>query len=224
MPPAQPEGHESNRQPPSGPIRILLVDDHLLVRRGFRRMLEDDPDIRVVAEAGDGHDALEAVAAFRPNVVLMDFALPSMNGAVATRHILKSWPETLVLILSMHTEPAYVRMCLEAGARGYLLKNAMDLELVDAVKQVASGVQVMDPRLALPAGERPAKLPALTTRELEVLQLIVLGKSNKDIAVVLGLSANTVAVHRSNLMQALGTHNTAELVVYAIRNGLVAIA
>jgi len=224
MPPAQPEGHESNRQPPSGPIRILLVDDHLLVRRGFRRMLEDDPDIRVVAEAGDGHDALEAVAAFRPNVVLMDFALPSMNGAVATRHILKSWPETLVLILSMHTEPAYVRMCLEAGARGYLLKNAMDLELVDAVKQVASGVQVMDPRLALPAGERPAKLPALTTRELEVLQLIVLGKSNKDIAVVLGLSANTVAVHRSNLMQALGTHNTAELVVYAIRTGLVAIA
>ena len=224
MPPAQPEGHESNRQHPSGPIRILLVDDHLLVRRGFRRMLEDDPDIRVVAEAGDGHDALEAVAAFRPNVVLMDFALPSMNGAVATRHILKSWPETLVLILSMHTEPAYVRMCLEAGARGYLLKNAMDLELVDAVKQVASGVQVMDPRLALPAGERPAKLPALTTRELEVLQLIVLGKSNKDIAVVLGLSANTVAVHRSNLMQALGTHNTAELVVYAIRNGLVAIA
>ena len=224
MPPAQPEGHESNRQPPSGPIRILLVDDHLLVRRGIRRMLEDDPDIRVVAEAGDGHDALEAVAAFRPNVVLMDFALPSMNGAVATRHILKSWPETLVLILSMHTEPAYVRMCLEAGARGYLLKNAMDLELVDAVKQVASGVQVMDPRLALPAGERPAKLPALTTRELEVLQLIVLGKSNKDIAVVLRLSANTVAVHRSNLMQALGTHNTAELVVYAIRNGLVAIA
>src|SRR5580693_1080266 len=132
---------------PEATISVLLVDDHALVRRGFRRMLEDDPGIRVVGEASDGHDAVEAAATLRPSVVVMDFALPSMNGAVATRQILKSNPETAVLILSMHSEPAYVRTCLEAGARGYLLKNAMDLELVAAVRQVAAGEQVLDRRL-----------------------------------------------------------------------------
>jgi DNA-binding NarL/FixJ family response regulator len=203
---------------------VLLVDDHLLVRRGFRRMLEDDPAIRVVAEAGDGPEAIEAALEHRPHVVVMDFALPSMNGAVATRRILAAIPATAVLILSMHSEPAYVRNCLEAGARGYLLKNAMDLELVEAVKQLAAGGRVLDPRLALSPDEQPSERPALTARELEVLQLIVHGKSNKDIAVVLGLSANTVAVHRAKIMQTLGMHNTAELVVYAIRNGLVSIA
>jgi DNA-binding NarL/FixJ family response regulator len=206
---------------PPDSISVLLVDDHSLVRRGFRRMLEDDPSIHVVGEASDGHDAVEAAAALRPMVVVMDFALPSMNGAVATRHILKTNPNTAVLILSMHAEPNYVRTCLEAGARGYLLKNAMDLELVDAVKQVAEGVQVLDPRLGrLPKAEAEAQV-SLTTRELEVLQLIVHGKSNKEIATVLGLSVNTVAVHRANIMQALGMHNAAELVAYAIRNGLV---
>lgn len=203
-------------------ITVLLVDDHSLVRRGFRRLLEDDPQIRVVAEASDGHDAVEAAERLRPNVVVMDFALPSMNGAVATRHILKSCPETVVLILSMHSEPSYVRTCLDAGAAGYLLKNALDLELVEGVKRVAAGERVLDPRLGL-IGETKDK-PVLTTRELEVLQLIVNGKSNREIATVLGLSVNTVAVHRANVMQALGIHNTAELVVYAIREGLVSIA
>lgn len=203
-------------------ITVLLVDDHILVRRGFRRMLEDDPEIRVVGEAGDGSDAVEQAAALKPRVVVMDFALPSMNGAVATRLIRKASPEIEVLMLSMHSETNYVRTCLDAGARGYLLKNAVDLELVDAVKQVARGVEVLDPRLSrVPSDD--AK-PALTTRELEVLQLIVHGKSNKEIAVVLGVSANTVAVHRANLMQTLGIHNTAELVVYAIRNGLASIS
>jgi DNA-binding NarL/FixJ family response regulator len=204
-------------------ITVLLVDDHALVRRGFRRMLEDDSQIRVVGEASDGHDAVEAVEKLHPAVVVMDFALPSMNGAVAARHILKNNPETAVLVLSMHSEASYVRTCLEAGARGYLLKNAMDLELVDAVKRVAAGERVMDPRLGA-LGEPGKAQPALTTRELEVLQLIVNGKSNKEIATVLGLSANTVAVHRANVMQTLGIHNTAELVVYAIREGLVSIA
>jgi DNA-binding NarL/FixJ family response regulator len=207
---------------PDAVISVLLVDDHALVRRGFRRMLEDDPGIRVVGEASDGHDAVEAAANLRPAVVVMDFALPSMNGAVATRQILKANPETAVLILSMHSEPAYVRTCLEAGARGYLLKNAMDLELVAAVKQVAGGARVLDPRLGSLA--QPEEDPSLTTRELEVLQLIVNGKSNKEIATVLGLSANTIAVHRANIMQTLGIHNTAEMVVYAIRKGLVSIA
>ena len=202
-------------------ITVLLVDDHILVRRGFRRMLEDDPEIEVVGEAGDGHEAVELAASLKPRVVVMDFALPSMNGAVATRMIRKASSEVEVLMLSMHSEHNFVRTCLDAGARGYLLKNAVDLELVDAVKQVALGIEVLDPRLAkLPKGE---EAPQLTTRELEVLQLIVHGKSNKEIAVVLGVSANTVAVHRANLMQTLGIHNTAELVVYAIRNGLVTL-
>lgn len=205
-------------------IRVVLVDDHLLVRRGFRRMLEDDPRIEVVAEAGDGQEAVDLVLAQRPDVVVMDFALPSMNGAVATRRIVREAPEIAVLILSMHAEASYVRNCLDAGAKGYLLKNAMDLELVEAVKQLAAGEQVLDPRLALPATGETATTRTLSDRELEVLQLIVAGKSNKDIALVLGLSPNTVAVHRANIMEALHLHNTAELVVYAIRHGLVSIA
>jgi len=211
-------------QPNEKPVTVVLVDDHLLVRRGFRRMLEDDPAIRVVGEAGDGPEAIDLALRERPDVIIMDFALPSMNGAVATRRITNAAPEIAVLILSMHSEPAYVRNCLDAGARGYLLKNAMDLELVEAVKAVAAGRRVLDPRLAppdSPAGEPPQPLSA---RELEVLQLIVNGKSNKEIAAVLGLSANTIAVHRANIMQALDIHNTAELVVYAIRHGLVSIA
>ena len=132
---------------PEPEISVLLVDDHSLVRKGFRRLLEDAPDIRVVGEASDGHEAVEAVGALKPQVVVMDFALPSMNGAVATRRIRELYPETAVLILSMHAEPNYVRTCLEAGARGYLLKNAMDLELVSAVRKVAAGEQVLDQRL-----------------------------------------------------------------------------
>jgi DNA-binding NarL/FixJ family response regulator len=209
---------------PEKTITVLLVDDHLLVRRGFRRMLEDDPAIRVIGEAGDGQDAVSLALAERPSVVVMDFAMPSMNGAVATRRIAAEAPEVAVLVLSMHPEPAYVRNCLDAGARGYLLKNAMDLELVEAVKAVAAGRRVLDPRLALPPDSSGEAAPALSVRELEVLQLIVNGKSNKDIAAMLSLSANTVAVHRANIMNALDIHNTAELVVYAIRHGLVSIA
>jgi DNA-binding NarL/FixJ family response regulator len=208
---------------PKAELAVLLVDDHALVRRGFRRMLEDESDIRVVGEASDGQDAVDAAAKLRPDVIVMDFALPSMNGAVATRRMLEADPAAKVLILSMHAEPNYVRTCLDAGARGYLLKNAMDLELVSAIRRVAQGEQVLDPRVGrLPAPDEPRA--ELSTRELEVLQLIVHGKSNKEIAVVLGLSANTVAVHRANIMQTLGIHNTAELVVHAIRTGLVSVA
>jgi DNA-binding NarL/FixJ family response regulator len=203
-------------------ISVLLVEDHQLVRRGFRRMLEDEPDISVVGEASDGPEAIELAAGLQPAVVVMDFALPSMNGAVAAQRILKAVRNTAILMLSMHAEPNYVRTCLDAGARGYLLKNAVDLELVDAVRKVAAGGRVMDPRLGqMQLGNSPA--PALTTRELEVLQLIVHGKSSREIAIVLGVSANTVGVHRANLMQTLGVHNTAELVVHALRNGLASI-
>ena len=208
---------------PKPSISVILVDDHHLVRRGFRRMLEDDPEITVVGEASDGHDAVEEATKLQPAVVVMDFALPSMNGAMATTLIRKAAPKTAVLMLSMHSEANYVRSCMDAGASGYLLKNALDLELVDAVKKVAAGQHVLDPRLGRYAEMCGDAAPKLTARELEVLQLIVHGKSNKEIATVLGVSTNTVNVHRANLMQTLYLHNTAELVVYAIRNGLASI-
>ncbi len=202
-------------------ISVLLVDDHSLVRRGFRRMLEDEPDIRVVGEASDGEEAVKLARSLKPQVIVMDCALPGMNGLQATRKILQMLPETLVLMLSMHTEETWVRQAVDAGARGYVLKNAMDLELSSAIRRMVKGETVLDGQLSkqqVLKGERNA---GLTPREVEILQLICDGKSNKEIASQLELSANTVAVHRANIMDALGIHKTAELVVYAIRNGLV---
>ncbi|MDX1981981.1 MAG: response regulator transcription factor [Bryobacteraceae bacterium] len=203
-------------------IRVLLVDDHALVRRGFRRLLEDDPDVEVVGEASDGAQAEELSRQLKPDVVVMDYALPAQSGALTTRKILAGQPGVRVLMLSMHTEPSYVTQSREAGAAGYLLKNALDLELVQAIKQVMAGVWVQDPRL-VQAASATATARALSTRELEVLQHIVAGRSNKEIAAILGLSANTIAVHRANIMDVLGVRNTADLVVYAIRHGLVGL-
>ena len=202
-------------------ISVLLVDDHSLVRRGFRRMLEDEPDIAVAGEAGDGEEAIRLSEKLHPRVILMDCALPGMSGLDATRRILEKLPDTIVLMLSMHPEETLVRQALDAGARGYMLKNAIDLELGTAIRKVVGGEIVLDPQLSQPAGLKGERDYGLTTRELEILQLIVDGKSNKEIATQLKLSANTVAVHRANMMDALGIHKTAELVVYAIRNGLV---
>ncbi len=202
-------------------ITVLLVDDHSLVRRGFRRMLEDESDMEVVGEAGNGEDSIKLAIELHPEVVVMDCALPGMNGLEATRKIIEGSPNTSVLMLSMHTESTWVRQAIEAGAKGYVLKNAMDLELGAAIRKVAAGETVFDPQVeqkSMLKGERSA---ALTQRELEVLQMIVDGKSNKEIATALDLSANTVAVHRANIMNSLGIHKTAELVVYAIRAGLV---
>jgi DNA-binding NarL/FixJ family response regulator len=202
-------------------ISVLLVDDHSLVRRGFRRMLEDDPDIRVVGEASDGKEAIELTRSLKPRVVVMDCALPEINGLQATRKILQFAPETLVLMLSMHTEETWVRQAMEAGARGYVLKNAMDLELGTAIRRIVKGETVLDGQLSPKENLKGERNSGLTTREIEILQLICDGKSNKEIAAQLDLSVNTVAVHRANIMDALGIHKTAELVVYAIRNGLV---
>jgi len=201
-------------------VRVLLVDDHALVRSGFRRMLEDETDINVVGEASRGDEAVELATSLRPDVIVMDYALPGMNGALATRRILDEVPEAAVLILSMHAEESYIQNAFAAGARGYILKSAMDMELVNAIRAVAAGGRFVDPRLPQSAAAERKK-GGLTTRELEVLQLIVEGKSNKEIATHLGLSVNTVSVHRANIMQELGFHNTAELVAYAIRKGLV---
>jgi DNA-binding NarL/FixJ family response regulator len=202
-------------------ISVLLVDDHSLVRRGFRRILEDEPDITVAGEAGDGLQAIKLVEELRPKVIVMDCAMPGMNGLEATRQILAKHPQSLVLMLSMHPEETLVRQALEAGARGYVLKNAVDLELGAAIRRVANGETVLDSQLKRPAPLKGKRHAALTPRELEVLQMIVDGKSNKEIASALDLSANTVAVHRANMMDTLGIHKAAELVVYAIRNGLV---
>jgi DNA-binding NarL/FixJ family response regulator len=202
-------------------ISVLLVDDHSLVRRGFRRILEDEPDITVAGEAGDGPEAIRLARELRPKVVVMDCALPGMNGLQATRQILEMFPETRVLMLSMHPEDTWVRQALEAGASGYVLKNAVDLELGTAIRRVAAGEKVLDSQLERPAALKGERNAGLTQRELEILQMIVDGKSNKEIAAALDLSVNTVAVHRANIMEALGIHKTAELVVYAIRNGLV---
>ena len=202
-------------------ISVLLVDDHSLVRRGFRRILEDEPDIEVTGEAGDGGEAVRLAKELQPNVVVMDCAMPKMNGLQATRKILEQQPQTLVLMLSMHPEETLVRQALDAGARGYVLKNAVDLELGAAIRRVVAGETVLDSQLNRPAMLKGDRDEHLTPRELEILQMIVEGKSNKEIASVLELSANTVAVHRANIMEALGIHKTAELVVYAIRNGLV---
>jgi DNA-binding NarL/FixJ family response regulator len=202
-------------------ISVLLVDDHNLVRQGFRRILEDEPDMVVVGEASDGEAAVKLAEKLKPRVVVMDCALPKTSGLVAARQILESLPDTAVLMLSMHSEETWVRQALAAGARGYLLKSAMELELPVAVRKVAAGEMVLDPAVAKPSTLKGERSAALTRRELEVLQLLVEGKSNKEIAEALQLSANTVAVHRANIMDALGIHKTAELVVYAIRNGLV---
>jgi len=202
-------------------ISVLLVDDHSLVRRGFRRILEDEPDIEVTGEAADGAEAVRLAHELKPNVVVMDCAMPNMNGLLATRKILEQQPQTLVLMLSMHPEETLVRQALDAGARGYVLKNAVDLELGAAIRRVVAGETVLDSQLNRPETLKGDRAEHLTPRELEILQMIVEGKSNKEIATVLDLSANTVAVHRANIMDALGIHKTAELVVYAIRNGLV---
>lgn len=202
-------------------ITVLLVDDHSLVRRGFRRMLEDEPDMEVVGEAGDGEESVKLARELRPQVVVMDSALPGMNGLQATRQILEECPETAVLMLSMHSENTWVRQAVEAGAKGYILKNALDLELGAAIRKVATGETVFDPKVEQQSTLKGERNSALTPRELEVLQMIVDGKSNKEIATALDLSANTIAVHRANIMNTLGIHKTAELVVYAIRSGLV---
>ena len=204
-------------------ISVLLVDDHALVRRGFRRILEDEADITVVGEAGDGAEAVRLTKQLKPTVFVMDCALPGTSGLAATRKILETHPEQAILMLSMHSEETLVRQALEAGARGYVLKNAVDLELPAAIRKVAEGETVLDPQVAKRSALKGERNGGLTARELEILQLIVDGKSNKEIADQLGLSVNTVAVHRANIMDALGIHKAAELVVYAIRNGLVNI-
>jgi DNA-binding NarL/FixJ family response regulator len=202
-------------------ITVLLVDDHALVRRGFRRLLEDDTAIEVVGEASNGEEAIQLAAQLHPQVVVMDCAMPGASGLSAMREILEARPDTAVLMLSMHSEDTLVRQAMQSGARGYVLKNALDLDLAAAVRRVAAGETLLDAALAPSVPLQGERGRGLTSRELEVLQHICNGLSNREIAETLGLSINTVSVHRANIMNALGVHKAAELVVYAIKHGLV---
>ena len=157
-------------------ISVLLVDDHALVRQGFRRLLEDEADMVVVGEAGDGLDAVKLAQQLNPQVIVMDCALPGISGLVAARRILEASPNVAILMLSMHSEETWVRQALDAGARGYILKSAMELELPVAIRKVAAGETVLDPAVSRPAALKGERNSALTPRELEVLQLIVEGK------------------------------------------------
>jgi DNA-binding NarL/FixJ family response regulator len=213
-------------------ITVLLAEDHTIVREGFRKMLELENDLEVVGEAADGRQAVALVAKLRPAVVLMDIAMPMLNGLEATRQILKSFPETRVLILSAHNDDAYVKNAAESGAVGFLLKQTSAHEVCRAVREVQKGKTFFSPsvskrfnRLNPPANDRAGllrkKAAKLTSREMEVLQLIAEGKANKETAAALGIGVKTIEKHREHLMEKLDIHDTAGLTRYAISAGII---
>ncbi len=213
-------------------IRVLLAEDHALVRAGFRALLAGLPDIEVVAEAVDGRQALELVAAQRPDIVLMDIAMSGVNGLEATERIAREWPDVRVVILSMHANEEYVLRALRAGARGYLLKDAGISELELAVRAVAAGDTYLSPpiskqviegyvrRASLPLADAQGRATQLTPRQREVLQLLVAGCTVKEIGRRLGISEKTVETHRSQIMERLQIYDLPGLVRYALRQGL----
>ncbi len=212
-------------------IRVLLAEDHVLVRQGFRRILEDDPGIAVVGEARTGIEAIEQCKALKPDVVVMDLSMPELGGLEATAEILKAEPQIRILILSMYSNEAYVRKAFDLGAKGYILKNAIEVDLTRAVMALAEGQAYFSPgvsHIVLESmkagtfqGSSQDPYEKLTLREKEVLQLIAQGKSNKEIATLLNISVNTVAVHRARVMETLDLHRTAELVLFAVKKGLI---
>lgn len=204
-------------------IRVLLADDHAILSAGLRAFLSDYDDVEVVGDARDGEEVVALAAELKPDVVLMDIAMPGMNGIEATRLIRERQPETRVLVLTQHEERQYVLALLRAGASGYILKRALGSDLIAALRTVARGEPFLYPsasRALLEELHAPSE--SLTPREREVLEHIVNGKTSPQIAEVLSLSVKTVEWHRSNLMSKLGVHNTAELVRYALQHGLVA--
>src|SRR5208282_2925666 len=212
-------------------IRVLLAEDHTLVRQGFRRILEDDPEITVVGEARTGLEAMELCKSLKPEIVVTDLSMPELGGLEATAEILKDDPKVKILILSMFSNDAYVRKALDLGAKGYMLKNAIEVDLNRAVRALAEGQAYLSPGISkivldsLKTGslrdDSQDPYERLTLREKEVLQLIAQGKSNKEIAILLNISVNTVAVHRARVMDTLGLHRTAEIVLFAVKKGLV---
>jgi two-component system, NarL family, response regulator NreC len=210
-------------------IRVVLADDHALVRQGFRRILEDEMDIEVIGEAGGGAEAVDLDQRLDPDVVVLDMNMPEINGLHAAIEILRRRPDRAILMLSMYDDVQYVRNAVNAGIKGYILKNALETDLIRAVRAVAAGKRFLSPELAAAIDGPPAiadaaedeRFAQLSAREIQVLRLIAMGRTNREIGKLLGVSANTVAVHRTNLMATLGVHKAAELVLIAVRKGLV---
>lgn len=211
--------------------RVLLADDHAVVRKGLRFILEQEPDLQVAGEAADGREAVRLARELAPDVVVMDIAMPQLNGIDATSQIVKQNPRTNVLILSMHNDETYLLRALEAGARGFLLKDTAEEDLVRAVRVAAQGKPFFSPAIAqalledymrnLQQRNQQDSYSLLTDREKEVLQLLAEGRSNKEVAQLLNLSVYTVETHRTRIMQKLNLHNTAELVLYAVRKKII---
>jgi two-component system, NarL family, response regulator NreC len=212
-------------------LRILLGDDHTLLRHGLRKILEDKPDWEVVAEAGNGRDAVDAAMTLKPDVAILDVGMPLLNGIDATRQIVRKTPECKVLILSMHSDETYITRALQAGAKGYLLKDSADKDLIRGVCAVAAGKTFFSQVIAqsmlddyirrVAASSIVDPYDSLSEREREVFQLLAEGHSNKDVALILSISPATVETHRAHISQKLDIHNTAELVLYAVRKGII---
>jgi DNA-binding NarL/FixJ family response regulator len=212
-------------------IRILLADDHTVLRTGLRLLLEREPGFEVVAEAADGRETVELAARFTPDVILLDIAMPNLSGIEAARQVAAARPETAIVILSMHADEGYLLRALKAGARGYLLKDADETALINAVRAVHEGKAFFSPaiskllmedyvrQLSLHGGEDSYEL--LTNREREVFQMLVEGKTNKDVAGTLNLSTHTVDSHRKSILQKLNLHSLPEMMLYAIRKGII---
>ena len=212
-------------------VRVLLADDHQLMRSGIRLMLEREPDLSVVGEASDGREAVALAKSLRPDIVIMDIGMPSLNGIEAAGLMTQENPELPIMIVSMHPDETYVLRALKAGARGYLLKDSAEADLIKAVHVVAGGKSFFSPAVSkvllddyvrkLKRSGTDDAYDLLTPREREVLQLIAEGKSNKEIANLLNLSVYTVESHRSNLMEKLNLRGLPELILYAVRNGII---
>jgi len=212
-------------------LRVLLGDDHTVLRQGLRKILEDRRDWRVVAEAGNGRDAVREAIELNPDVAVLDIGMPLLNGIEATRQIIRRAPTVRILILSMHSDQAYVTQAVQAGARGYLLKESAGSELIAAIAAVVAGKSFFSPVVAkvmlddyvrhLADKGIVDRYDSLSEREREIFQLIAEGHSNKEIADVLCVSPATVETHRAHIMQKLDLHNTAELVLYAVRHGVI---
>ena len=210
-------------------LRILLADDHTVVRQGLRKVLEERPDWQVVAEAGDGREAVRLAEQHRPDVAVVDVAMPLLNGIEATRQITKRAPQTKVLVLSMYSDEAYVTQMLKAGATGYLLKDSADVDLVQAVQAVSQGKSFFSPAVARLMSDDYAhqrggdvdRYESLSEREREIFQLVAEGKTNKEMAALLFISPSTVETHRARIMEKLDLHSAAEIVLYAVRRGVI---
>lgn len=215
-------------------VRILIADDHTIVRQGMRKLLETYPDFHIIEESRDGAEAVEAVARLRPDLVIMDISMPGLNGLEATREIKKQFPEMRILILTMHAEKEYIFKILQSGASGYLLKGASVEELVTAIRAVDRGESYLNPPasksmmedyLRAPHTEKEAGSPqSLTAREKEILQMIAEGYTSKNIATKLCLSSKTIETHRAHIMQKLDIHHAAGLIRYAIQKGWVEVS